>query len=117
MVAFTYTSLGLIPFWQGLYEVDLMNFYVGRLVAGSQSPALALAVGWHPWSLCRGAGYLVLTYEVASLSLARLVGERLSTPGARRKRWLVGLGLLVLDGGIKFLCLEPVRQVLAGNLR
>jgi hypothetical protein len=117
MVALTYTSLGLLPLWQGLYEVDLMNFYVGRLLAGSESPALSLALGWHPWSLCRAAGYLLLTYEVTSLSLARLAGVRLSSPSARRWRWGVGLAFLMLDAAVKYTCLEGVRQALAGNLR
>jgi hypothetical protein len=117
MVVLTYTSLGLIPLWQGLYEVDLMNFYVGRLLAHSQSPGVCVALGWHPWSLCRAAGYLLLTYEVTSLSLARLAGAKLSSPAARRWRWGVGLAFLGLDAGIKYTCLEGVRQMLAGNLR
>jgi hypothetical protein len=117
MVALTYTSLGLIPLWQGLYEVDLMNFYVGRLLAHSQSPAVALAVGWHPWSVCRGVGYLVLTYEITSLSLSRLAGVPLASGRARRWRWGVGLGFLATDAVVKFTCLEPIRQVLAANLR
>jgi hypothetical protein len=117
MVALTYTSLGLIPLWQGLREVDLMNFYVGQLVAHSQSPAMALAVGWHPWSLCRGAGYVLLTFEVTSLSLSRLAGVPLSSRRARWWRWGLGLGFLTLDAVIKYTCLEPVRQFLAATLR
>jgi hypothetical protein len=117
MVPLTYISLGLIPLAEALYQIDLMNFYVGRLLAHSQSPAVALAVGWHPWSLCRGAGYLVLTFELTSLSLSRLAGVRLATSRARRWRWCVGLGFVALDGIIKFTCLESVRQVLAANLR
>jgi hypothetical protein len=67
--------------------------------------------------VCRAAGYLVLTFEVISLSLSRLAGAPLSTARARRWRWCIGLGFLALDGAVKFLCLEPVRQVLAANLR
>jgi hypothetical protein len=117
MVFFTCTSLGFVPLWQGLHEVDLMNFYVGRLLAHSHSPGLALAAGWHPWSVCRGIGYLVLTYELAGWSFARLTGAPWSPPRVRLVRWLVGLSFLALDGVIKFTCLESVRQVLAGNLR
>jgi hypothetical protein len=116
MVVFTYTSLGLVPVWRGLYEVDLMNFYVGRLLAHSDAPAVILALGWHPWSLCRGVGYLFLTYEIASLSLARLTSVSLSSWRRRLGRWLIGLTFLMLDGLLKYLCLEPVRQVLAGHL-
>jgi hypothetical protein len=116
MVAHTYLSLGLATFWQGLHEVDLMNYYVGELVAHSRSPWLAVLLGWHPWSVCRGVGYLFLTYEVASLSLSRLTGTQLSTPQRRATRWALGLGFLVLDGMIKYFCLEPVRRQLAWNL-
>ena len=52
----------------------------------------------------------------ASLSFARLTGERLSTPRKRWHRWQLGLGFLFLDGAIKIFCLEPVRRVLAAHL-
>jgi hypothetical protein len=114
---FTYLSLGLATYWQGLYEVDLMNYYVGRLMAQSQQPLLALAVGWHPWSICRGLGYLFITFEIASFSCERLTATRLSTHWRRRWRWSIGVGLLLLDGLLKFFLLEPVRGILAANLR
>jgi hypothetical protein len=113
---FSYTSLGLIPFWQGLYEVDLMNCYVGQLLAHASNPALALTVGWHPWSLCRGVGYLFLAFEIASLSLERFSGQRLSSPGRRAARWLTALGFLTADSVLKYFLLEPVRQTLAAAL-
>jgi hypothetical protein len=116
MALLTYVSLGLVPVWQGLYEVDLMNFYVGRLLADSDAPGPGLVLGWHPWSVCRGIGYLLLTYEVVSLSLSRLTGERLCTAAARRRRWALGLLFLLADGLVKFFCLEPVRQVLHNHL-
>jgi hypothetical protein len=77
---------------------------------------VALAVGWHPWSLCRGLGYLFVTFEVANLSLGRLAGVPLSTPARRWRRWAAGITLLLLDGLLKFLLLEPVRRTLAANL-
>jgi hypothetical protein len=70
-------------------------------------------LGWHPWSVCRGIGYLVLTYEIASLSLSRLSGTPLASLQARQWRWGLGLGFLVLDGIIKYTLLEAVRRVLA----
>lgn len=117
MIVFTYLSLGLAPLWQGVYEVDLMNYYVGQLVAHCDAPGPGLVLGWHPWSVCRGIGFLFLTYEVVSLSLARLSGERLSTPRGRCWRWGLGLSFLLADGLIKYSCMEPVRQVLASHLR
>jgi hypothetical protein len=116
MVVFSYTSLGLILFWEGLYQVDLMNCYVGRLLAESQNPWVAVGVGWHPWSVCRGLGYMILAFEVVSISWERLTGRRLSTAARRRQRWLAGLFFLGLDGLLKWSCLENVREVLLANL-
>jgi hypothetical protein len=117
VVLLGYTSLGFVPLWQGMYEVDLMNFYVGRLLAGSENPAIALLLGWHPWSLCRGIGYLWIVFEVASISLERMAGVPLSTRRRRATRWALGLGFLVLDGAIKLALLDVVREALAENLR
>jgi len=114
---FTYLSLGLVTFWQGFYELDLMNCYVGQLVANSHNPLLALALGWHPWSLCRGVGFFFITFEVTSFSCERLTGVTLSTRRRRLGRWLAGLSFLVFDGLLKFFLLDTVRVALAGNLR
>lgn len=116
MALFSYVSLGFVTFWQGLYEVDLMNFYVGQLMAHSRSPWLACALGWHVWSLCRAIGYGILTFEVTSFSFERLTGARLSTPFRRGSRWLAGLAFLGLDALLKFSLLESVREMLAANL-
>jgi hypothetical protein len=115
IVLWCYLSLGLVPLAQGLYQLDLMNVYVGRLLATAE-PGPGLLFAWHPWSICRGIGFLFLTYELTSLSFARLTGERLSTPRRRMFRWLLGLGFLCLDGAIKYFCLEPVRRTLAAQL-
>jgi hypothetical protein len=116
MLLWGYLSLGLVPLLQGLHEMDLMNFYVGRLLAQSPHPGPGLLLAWHPWSLCRGVGFLFLTWEIASWSLARLTGEPLSSPVARRRRWLLGLGFLGLDAVVKWIGSESVRQVLAAQL-
>ena len=116
MVLLTYLSMGLIPLWQGFHEVGLMNFYVGRLLAHSDNSTLALAVGWHPWSVCRGIGYLFLTYEITSLSFSHFTGKPLSTPQRRKLRWTAAVTFLVLDAVLKFSFLDSVRRVLASNL-
>jgi len=113
---FTFTSLGTVTFGQGFYEVDLMNFYNAQLLARSQSLPLALLLGWHVWSVLRGLGYLVLTFEIISLSLAVWSGKRLSSWRTRAGRWGAGLGLLAADGVAKFLLLDVVRQQLEINL-
>jgi hypothetical protein len=116
MILFTYTSLGFVTLCQGAYEVDLMNFYVGELINHSHHPWLAVALGWHPWSVCRGAGYLFLTFEIASLSFEHLTGVRLSSRRRRIARWSAGLSFLLIDGIVKFCFLDTVRRLLASNL-
>ncbi len=114
---FSFTSLGLVPLFEGVHEVDLMNFYVGRLVMQSRSPELAVLAGWHLWSVLRGVAYAFLVYEVASWSLSRLAGRPLSTP--KRHAWRLGVGIafLLADGGVKYLALDAVRRVLWANLK
>lgn len=116
MVGLGYLSLGLLPFLQGFREVDLMNFYVGRLLSRSESSPAALLLGWHAWSLMRGVCYTLLVFEVASWSLTRLAGQETSTPARRRWRWGAGLAFFLLDGILKLFLLEPVRAGLAANL-
>jgi|GEM_PF-1076453 len=116
MSVYAFTSLGLIPLAQGLYEIDLMNFYVGRLLRISDHASIALFAGWHFWSILRGVAYTRIVFEVSSLSLSRLTGVQLSSAPRRRRRWLVGLTLLVLDGLGKYFALEPVRLLLSANL-
>lgn len=112
----SYVSFGLTPLVLGLEQVDMMNYYVGRLVANSESPWLAVAVGWHPWSLLRGIGCVILLFEVLSLSFERLTATQFSTRRRRLARWTAGIAFLVLDGVVKYTCMEPVRTVLEENL-
>jgi hypothetical protein len=116
LLAASYTSLGLLPFARGVQQLDLMNFYVGRLMACSRDPAIALAAGWHPWSFLRGLGYTLLIFEVASLSLERFSGRTLSTPQRRRLRWAVGLGCCFGDALLKFAVHDLIRSTLLFNL-
>lgn len=112
----TYTSLGFVLIWEGLFQVDLMNVYVGNLVTQSQSVPLALALGWHPWSVLRGIGFLLIGYEACSLSFERMLGFPLSTRRRRTIRWSFGLGFLILDGTVKYFLLDTVQRILHDNL-
>jgi hypothetical protein len=113
----SFTSLGLLPLLEGMKEVDLMNFYVGRLAAVSHSPAAAVLIGWHPWSVLRGFAYAILVFEIASLSLQQLCGRTLSTARRRAWRWWLGLGLFACDCVVKYFTLDPVRVQLFRNLQ
>lgn len=121
---FSYTSLGSILFYEGFFEVDLMNFYNAQLMAQSNNHALSLALGWHVWSWLRGLGYLFIAFEIISLSLRRMtgvpVGVRTKGATARRLRLTrlgVGLCFLLADGLVKVLLLEPVREQMLFNLK
>ena len=113
---FSYTSLGGILFYEGFFEVDLMNFYNAQLMAQSSNHALSLALGWHVWSWLRGLGYLFIAFEIISLSLRRMTGVQ----QAGRFRWHrlgVGLAFLIADGLVKVILLEPVREQMMFNLK
>ena len=113
---FSYTSLGSIIFYQGFYEVDLMNFYNAQLMAQSSNQALSLALGWHVWSWLRGLGYLFVAFEIISFSLRRMTGMG-GDSGLRWRRFAVGLAFLLADGLVKVIMLEPVREQMLFNLK
>ena len=70
----------------------------------------------HPWSLLRGAGYVLLTYEILSLALQVFSGRRLAVWRVRGSRLAAGVGFLLADGLVKYFFLETVRQQLFANL-
>ncbi len=111
-----YLSLGAIPLSIGVREVDLMNFYVGRLIATSDHPGIAIACGWHPWSIARGLGYAVLLFEVVSWSLTRMVRVELSTRRRRQFRWALGFALAILDAVLKLGISPYIRDQLFANM-
>ena len=112
MVFYTYCSLGLITLWHGFHEVDLMNLYVSQLWLHSDGSLGVILLGWHPWSICRGIGFVVLTYELVSWSFEHLCGKTISTRRSRINRWGLGFGFLALDMVVKYTMLESVRLVL-----
>jgi hypothetical protein len=111
-----YTSLGAIPLAAGVTQIDLMNYYVGRLVLAGDSPTVMVLLGWHPWSVLRGLGYAVLIVEAVSLSLERLVGRPLSTRRRRVYRWAGGVSLVCADAAVKFWFAEAIRTGLQSHL-
>ena len=113
---FSYTSLGSILFYEGFFEVDLMNFYNAQLMAHSSNHAVSLALGWHLWSWLRGLGYLFIAFEIISFSLRRMTGVSL-VGRLRWQRFCIGLAFLIADGLVKVVLLEPVREQMMFNLK
>lgn len=70
-----YFTFSALPLMVGIRELDLMNFYVGRLIAEGNDPLAAVAWGWHPWSFIRGLSYSFLLVSATSRSLARITGR------------------------------------------
>lgn len=112
----SFTSMGFLALVQGFYEVDLMNYYVGSLLSNSDHSAIVLGLGWHPWSVLRGFCYVVLAYEVSSLTLGLFSGRKISSMRVRRFRWMAVLGFFFSDILMKILALDFVRRALAANL-
>lgn len=112
----SYLTLGLGPLLSGFYEVDLMNYYVGRLLAASDGSPWTLLVGWHPWSILRGLCYAVLVVEVASLSLERLSGNTLAPARERATRFGVALVFFGADCLVKYGAAPLVREVLYAHM-
>lgn len=113
---FSFTSLGTVTLHQGLYEVDLMNYYNAQLLHHSRQGWWALLLGWHIWSLLRGAGYVVLTYEMTSFSLQFFSDRQNSTWQHRGLRWAIACTCLAADAISKYALLEVVRIRLFENL-
>ncbi|MFO0936189.1 MAG: hypothetical protein U0798_06710 [Gemmataceae bacterium] len=115
--ALSYTSWGFIPLAVGIQQLDLMNYYVGRLMLRSDHPLVMLLVGWHPWSFLRGLAYSVLIFETTSASLERLLGRPLSTRRRRTIRWILGLSLAFADAMVKWQFSDVIREILHDHLR
>ena len=112
----SYISLGGVLLLNGLFQVDMMNVYVGNLISTSHNPFIALGLGWHPWSVTRGIGFLVLGFEAVSWSLQRMTHTIISSPRRRTARCCLGVGFLLLDATVKLTLMETVRSILNSNL-
>jgi hypothetical protein len=109
-------TLGLVPYMAGLEQVDLMNYYVGQLMRQSDRPDLMLLYGWHPWSIARGSGFVVLCYVASSWAMQWLLQKPLSTWQRQRLRLLLGLCLVMMDVAIKVTLSPWIRERLLENL-
>lgn len=109
---YSYTSFGALTLAQGFCEVDMMNYYTAQLTRATDRPVLAVLVGWHVWSVLRGLAYLVITFEIVSISFGRLTNRTPVPARVRATRLGIGLAFIVADGVTKYLLLEPVRAQL-----
>ncbi len=116
VVAGGYVTLTALPLMVGVRELDLMNFYVGRLIAEGNAPWAAVLWGWHPWSVIRGVSYSLLLLSTATWSLNRLTGRADDRPQRTRAMFQLGLTFAVLDAVVKVWITPFVRERLHGVL-
>ncbi len=110
-----FLSGGVVALFVGVIQLDYMNYYVGMLVSGSSHPFKAFFFGWHIWSVCRVAGYIIICSVLAQPLLARLFRYRLQL-----RLWIylaVGLGLVFIDLVLKYALNSELRGMIAGVMK
>ncbi|MFO0976157.1 MAG: hypothetical protein U0996_07135 [Planctomycetaceae bacterium] len=112
----SFTSFGGLTFHHGLHEVDLMNFYNGQLISFSKNGFVALALGWHLWSILRGVGYTLLSFQLVALAVQFLAMKLVCSRAEHIRHILYGLAFLLLDAGVKSVMTSWVQQRLLDNL-
>ena len=116
VIVFGWTSFGAIAAWEGFYEVDLMNYYVGQLLTHSDNSLVAIGCGWHPWSVCRGVGFLLILHESVRASVRSFVGLPPCVDRWMAVRILVGIAFVLGDAVLKLTILDSVRETLHAHL-
>lgn len=112
----SFTSFGGLTFHHGLHEVDLMNFYNGQLIRNSSNGFMALALGWHLWSILRGVGYTLLSFQLVALAVQVLAMKSVCPRAEHIRHILYGLAFLLMDAGVKSVMTSWVQQRLLENL-
>jgi hypothetical protein len=108
-------SGGGIALLMGVLQLDYMNYYVGKVVIGSDQPVKAFFLGWHLWSVCRVIGYIIICAVLAQPLLARLLRFRIPA-----KSWFylaLGCGFVFLDLLLKYTLNSGLRAALAELLQ
>lgn len=94
-------SGGIVSMPFGAIQMNYMGEYVGAMMARSRQPWRSALLGWHPWSVARVAGFVILGVVFSGIVLGKLFGFPYSL--ARQGAWVgVGGSLLVLDVGLKW---------------
>ena len=102
----------------GTLLLNYMNFYVATLVQSAAEPFLALLFGWPVWAILRVVGYTATGAVMADVSWrawSRLRGRSIQRPVPWRL-WFFGIGLALLDIGLKALVAPAWRRILCRAL-
>jgi hypothetical protein len=109
-------TLGLGPFVEGVFQLDQMNYYVGRLIAQSDHAMGIALLAWHPWSILRGVAYSILAFECMTWMAARLAPEAVHAGHGHGTRLAAAVGLAIADVLAKASLAPFVREQLYRNL-
>ena len=111
IVVFTALSLisgGLLGLVMGAGMLGYMNFYVGSLIAETQSAVTAVFLAWPVWAILRVVGFIL-----AGTVLGAVLIDRRGDGAEKRKKILrflyLAAALIVLDIVLKW-ALAPVYQ-------
>lgn len=98
----------------GTVLLNYMNFYVATFVHVAAEPTLAALFGWPVWAIVRVVGYTATGAVMADVSWrawSRVRGRPIARPLPVRL-WLLGVGLALLDIGLKALAAPAWRTIL-----
>lgn len=101
-IVLSLVSGGLLSLVMGSMLMNYMSFYVGSLILNSRNTGLAILMGWHPWSIFRVAGFVVLGVILAEPLICRITGRPYQS-GDVRKYVLFVVAALLTDAIMKAL--------------
>jgi len=104
---------GILSMPMGAVLMNSMGEYVGTMAARSAHPVASIILGWHPWSLVRIVGFVILGVVLSGVVLSRLMAFPFALSAHRG--WLAaGGGLLILDVGLKAVLAPAWGRLLRG---
>lgn len=105
---FAVTTGGLLAMPMGAALMNYMGHYVGALAAASRSPALTMALGWHPWAVIRVMSFVILGVLLSMPVLSKLYRFHVDWQTAQ-PLFALAIAGLILDVTMKAL-LAPAWQ-------
>lgn len=109
-------SAGMIGINFGTVLMNYMNYYVATIMLMSDSPLLLAIIGWHPYSVCRVIGFIILGCTFSWVFVSRFSKE--SNFNRRIFVFLIILGLCLelLDILLKIYIAPGWRDLIVANI-
>jgi hypothetical protein len=99
-VVLSLATASLTSIFFGTVLLHKMAYYVAQVVRAADGAPLALAIGWHPWSILRVGCFVALGVILAEPLLGRLTGKGRRMEGGAR--WVVAAAAgLAADAALK----------------